>query len=70
MAFQDKFDEFQALVDQLEKGKLTLEESLLVYERAVLIGREAEELLKQGEMKIEVLTQDGKVGKLGKEGKS
>jgi exodeoxyribonuclease VII small subunit len=70
MSYQEKYDEFFDLVEKLEKGNLTLEESLLVYERAVVIGREAEELLRQGEMKIEVLTQDGKPGKLGLKGKS
>lgn len=70
MSFDEKLRELKDLTDKLETGKLSLEESLLAYERGVVLAKEANELLRAGEMRIEVLTQEGKPGKLGKEGKS
>lgn len=54
-AFEQLVEELQGLVAKLEAGNLPLDESLRLYERGVVLTRQANERLEGAERKIEVL---------------
>ncbi len=54
-AFELLVEELQGLVAKLEAGNLPLDESLRLYERGVVLTRQANERLEGAERKIEVL---------------
>jgi exodeoxyribonuclease VII small subunit len=60
------FDEILArlrvVVDRLEGGKLTLEESLAAYEEGVSLARRGHALLDRAEKRVEVLVRAGAGG--------
>lgn len=62
MAFEDALAELERIVDRLEKGAVTLEESIKLYERGEALKMRCGELLQNAEMRIEkiTLTADGK----------
>ena len=62
--FETQMQELERIVTELEKGDLTLEESLAMFERGVLISRECRDRLTSAERRIEVLMKDGD-GRLG-----
>ena len=47
--------ELEALVERLERGDLTLEESLKQFERGVVLARSCQTALKAAEQKVEIL---------------
>ena len=47
--------ELESLVEQLERGDITLEESLKLYERGVLLTRDCQEALQAAEQKVQML---------------
>jgi exodeoxyribonuclease VII small subunit len=49
--------ELEALVERLEQGDISLEESLKLYERGVLLTRDCQESLKAAEQKVQMLLQ-------------
>ena len=49
--------ELEALVEKLEQGDISLEESLQLYERGVLLTRDCQESLKAAEQKVQMLLQ-------------
>lgn len=59
LSFEDALSELESLVDQMEKGEMTLEESLASFERGVKLTRTCEQALKAAEQKVEILTQSG-----------
>ena len=62
MPFEKALEELEAIVDQLEKGAVSLDESITLYERGELLKKRCDELLKNAEMRIEKITlsADGK----------
>lgn len=54
--FEQSVNELEQIVKQLEKGELTLEESLKQFEKGIGLARSAQELLNKAEQKIEQLT--------------
>jgi exodeoxyribonuclease VII small subunit len=62
MPFEAAMTELEAIVDRLEKGSVTLEESINLYERGELLRARCDYLLKDAEMRIEkiALGPDGK----------
>ncbi len=54
-AFEQLVEELQGLVAKLEAGNLPLDESLRLYERGVVLTRQANDRLEGAERKIEVL---------------
>ena len=54
--------ELEAIVDQLEKGSVALEDSIKLYERGEALKSHCDALLKNAEMRIEkiTLTAEGK----------
>ena len=61
--FETAVTELEALVEQMESGELTLEETLKQFERGVALTRACQKALKQAEQKVELLT-GGKDGTL------
>ncbi|EMR13816.1 Exodeoxyribonuclease VII small subunit [Methylophaga lonarensis MPL] len=49
--------ELETLVERLEQGDISLEESLKLYERGVLLSRDCQEALQAAEQKVQVLMQ-------------
>ena len=47
--------ELEALVERLEDGDISLEESLKLYERGVLLTRDCQESLQAAEQKVQIL---------------
>jgi exodeoxyribonuclease VII small subunit len=57
--FETTLAELEALVQRLEKGDLSLDESLKAYERAVSLSRACQQALQAAELRVKKLTQDG-----------
>lgn len=57
--FEASLAQLEQLVDQMEEGELTLEESLKAFEAGVKLTRECQQALKDAEQKVEVLMQQG-----------
>ncbi len=49
--------ELESLVERLEQGDISLEESLKLYESGVLLTRDCQEALQSAEQKVQMLIQ-------------
>ncbi len=58
ITFEDALQRLEQLVDQLEGGKLGLEESLRVFEEGVGLARRCARYLDDAEKRVELLTRD------------
>ena len=56
-SFEDALSELESLVDTMEKGDLSLEDSLKSFERGVELTRTCQEALKDAEQKVRMLSQ-------------
>ena len=56
--FEQSISQLEHIVKQLEKGELTLEDSLKEFEKGIHLARQCQEVLNQAEQKIEYLTKD------------
>ncbi len=54
--FEQSISELEEIVRLLEKGELTLEESLKHFEKGIGLARKCQDVLNQAEQKIEILT--------------
>lgn len=59
--FEATLAELEALVERMESGRMSLEDSLAAFERGVKLTRECREALKSAELRIKALTEDGDV---------
>jgi exodeoxyribonuclease VII small subunit len=57
--FESSLAELEKIVEQLENGELSLEDSLKLFETGVKLTRECRERLSDAERRIEVLMKDG-----------
>ena len=57
--FESSLAELEKIVEQLESGALSLEESLKLFENGVKLSRECRDRLNEAERRIEVLMKDG-----------
>lgn len=57
--FETSLDELETLVEQMESGDLTLEESLQAFERGVALTRSCQNALKSAELRVQKLTSSG-----------
>ncbi|MFA5960430.1 MAG: exodeoxyribonuclease VII small subunit [Tatlockia sp.] len=53
--FEKSMTDLEQIVMQLEKGDLSLEESLKQFEKGITLARKCQEVLNQAEQKIEML---------------
>ena len=56
--FEKSLEQLEALVNKLEKGGLSLEESLKCFEQGVKLTRECRQALQSAEQKISVLSKE------------
>jgi exodeoxyribonuclease VII small subunit len=56
MPFEKALAELEGIVDQLEKGAVSLDDSIRLYERGEALKRRCDELLANAEMRIEKIT--------------
>ncbi len=54
--FEQSVAELEEIVKQLEKGELSLEDSLKQFEKGISLARRCQDVLQQAEQKIETLT--------------
>lgn len=56
-AFEQALQELEQLVDQLEKGDLSLDESLQRFERGVGLARTCQKALRDAEQRVQTLSE-------------
>jgi exodeoxyribonuclease VII small subunit len=54
--FEHSLDELEQLVQKMEKGEQTLDESLAAYERGVALYRQCQAALEQAELRVRLLS--------------
>jgi len=54
--FEQSLDALEQLVDKMEHGEMSLEESLAAYERGVGLYRRCQTALEQAELRVRLLT--------------
>jgi exodeoxyribonuclease VII small subunit len=59
MDFEQQLESLEALVESLESGDLSLEDSLISFEQGIKVARDCQQALKQAEQKVEVLMRQG-----------
>lgn len=62
--------EITTLIDKMEHGELSLEQSLQCFERGVTLIKHAQKILQDAEQKVQILLQQNGEGKLSDYGKS
>ena len=62
--FEKSLRELEQLVEAMERGDLTLEESLKRFERGIALTRACQQALAQAEQKVQILTQNSAGGEL------
>lgn len=55
-SFEEAMDELEALVEQMESGELTLEQSLTAFEKGIALTKSCQQALQAAEQKVEILT--------------
>ena len=56
--FEKSLTELETLVQQMESGKLSLEDSLKAFERGIRLTRECQQALSLAEQKVQLLLAD------------
>ena len=54
--FESSLDQLEQLVEKMEHGEMSLEESLAAYERGVGLYRKCQTALEQAELRVRLLT--------------
>ena len=57
--FEQQLASLEGLVESLESGELSLEESLKSFEQGIKVARDCQAALKAAEQKVEALTRQG-----------
>jgi len=57
--FEEQLAKLEALVEALEQGELSLEQSMLSFEQGISLARECQKALSEAEQKVALLTRDG-----------
>jgi exodeoxyribonuclease VII small subunit len=67
--FEQSLTELQTLVERLESGELSLEDSLAAFEQGICLTRECQGALSQAEQKVQILLgQSGETAPFAAEG--
>lgn len=53
--FEDAMEELEKLVEQMEQGDISLEESLKAFERGIRLTRTCQQALQDAEQKVQIL---------------
>lgn len=54
-SFERSLEELETLVDQMEQGELSLEESLKAFEQGIKLTRDCQQALTKAEQKVQTL---------------
>ena len=65
--FEKALAELEELVSKMEDGTLSLEESLAAFERGVKLSRACQSALRNAELRVKALTQEGEEVDLSEE---
>ena len=57
--FEDKMKKLEEIANELEKGKLNLEDSVSKFEEGMKLSKECSKILEEAEKKITILIKDG-----------
>jgi exodeoxyribonuclease VII small subunit len=57
-SYEARYQQLQAIVQQLEQGELPLEELLQLYERGVHLAAACQQMLDQAELRVQVIQQN------------
>ena len=57
--FEQSIKELEEIVERMEAGALTLEESLQAFERGIATNRRCQTMLSNAEQRIKILMEDG-----------
>ena len=57
--FEHSLDELEQLVEKMEQGEMSLEDSLAAYERGVGLYRRCQAALEQAELRVRLLSDPG-----------
>ncbi len=57
--FEEALSQLEALVERMESGELSLEESLASFEQGVALTRRCQQALDQAEQKVKILVGEG-----------
>ena len=61
-SFEEQISKLEKIVLELEKGELSLDDSVKKFEQGIKISKECNEILEKAEKKINILVnQDGKI---------
>ena len=61
-SFEEQMEDLEEIVEQLEKGELSLEDSVSKFEQGIKISKECNKALEEAEKKITILVkQDGEI---------
>lgn len=61
LQFEQALEELEQIVERLETGDLTLEESLALFERGQELARLCSRRLETATLRVEQLTEDGEI---------
>jgi exodeoxyribonuclease VII small subunit len=56
--FEEALDELEQLVERMEQGNLSLDESLKLFERGVELTRTCQKALQEAEQKVQILLEE------------
>tara|TARA_B100000029_G_scaffold480802_1_gene529188 strand:+ start:336 stop:578 length:243 start_codon:yes stop_codon:yes gene_type:complete len=62
--FEKTFTELEQLVNQMEKGDLSLEESLQCFEKGMNLTKDCQQALSEAEQKVKILLEKNKKNSL------
>ena len=62
--FEKTFSELENLVNQMEDGNLSLEESLACFERGMILTKDCQQALNEAEKKVKILLEKNKKSSL------
>ena len=55
-SFEDALSELETLVEQMEGGEMSLEQSLSAFERGIALTKQCQQALQSAEQKVDILT--------------
>ena len=53
--FEEQIEELESIVEELEKGELSLEDSVFKFEQGIKISKDCNKMLEEAEKKITIL---------------
>lgn len=59
LSFEQAYTELQAVIEKLESGELSLDDSVTLYERGRHLSLRCQKLLDNAELRIQQVNQDG-----------